>query len=205
MDAKVRLSARGPVGNGSATSSTSTTTTIMPAARPQASTSDTEASSEWNFYSSSQNLVSVLHDPSVPRSYSDQILTRDWGSYFVDTASIPSSVVFPNVERSAFELYVRQKRKRDKLVRKLALITQSKASSKKQSPSKSLSHVPEIFLQNDFNLEDVDTFNAVFGLNQSNSDSFLTKNSLVTTQKRLSDYLDATEDNLSSQISLKAR
>lgn len=40
---------------------------------------------QWTFFSASQNLVSVLNDPSVARSYSDTIFTKEWGSNFADS------------------------------------------------------------------------------------------------------------------------
>ncbi|KAI1295500.1 Vacuolar protein sorting-associated protein 54 [Halotydeus destructor] len=145
----------------------------------------------WTFYSSSQNLVSVLHDPNVPRSYNDAILTKDWGSYFVETAVVPGGKKLPVVDISLFETYIRLRRKREKE----EIVNPSTVDS-----------IPKIFLGNLLDLKDLSVFKQVFNIEAESSDEqFLERRELKTLQATLSDYLDDVEENLSKQISSRFR
>lgn len=162
---------------------------------------------KWTFFSASQNLVSVLNDPSISRSYSDTIFTKDWGSSFADC---PASqfVTFPSINSAHFENYLRHVQKRNRCIRKYMLLNKVKTSNKKKL-STTLDAVPQIFLANDFSLEDSSTFLAVLSLNGRTGPSSgdhkggINVANVRDLQKSMSDYLDIVEDHLSSQISVR--
>ena len=169
----------------------------------------------WNVYSSSQNLSSVLNDPSKPRSYSDTIFTKDWGNHFIDNQTIPPNPFYPKITRHHFDQYIRKilKRKRRQRQRSrcesLSLQTQSQTRSAD-------TFVPKIFFSEDFNLENIDTFTAVLSFcgNKEVLTSLpksptkwnpMAKEAMKELQRNFSEYLDIVEENLAKQISLKSK
>lgn len=169
----------------------------------------------WNVYSSSQNLASVLNDPSVPRSHSDTIFTKDWGNHFVDNQTIVPNPFYPTITHSHFEQYVKKvlRRKRRQRQRSrsesLSLQTQSQTRSAE-------TFVPKIFFTEDFSLENIETFKTIlsFCANKEVLTSCPTsptkwnpmaKEAMKELQRNLSEYLDIVEENLAKQISLKSK
>ncbi|XP_053210144.1 vacuolar protein sorting-associated protein 54-like [Panonychus citri] len=177
---------------------------------------DAEPSEKWSIYSSSQNLASVLNDPSLPRA---DILTKDWGAKFIESPPIVPLYPPPTPNDLALiETYRKRVHRREE---KLAAIKRSSISSDNltdfgaSSKSKDIHDiVPRLFLRSDFSLENVNTFtsllsdsksvNCLTGNNLSSSpDSF--KESIKQISRNLTDYLDVVEENLSHQISLRFR
>ncbi|CAG2103224.1 unnamed protein product, partial [Medioppia subpectinata] len=169
----------------------------------------------WSVYSSSQNLASVLNDPSKARSYYETIFTKEWGNHFIDTQTVPQSPFHPKISHSHFDQYIRKVLKRNRRQRlrsrseSLSLQTQSQTRSAD-------TFVPKIFFSTDFNLENIDTFKTVlsFCTNKEVLTSCPTsptkwnpmaKEAMKELQRNFSEYLDIVEENLAKQISLKSK
>lgn len=171
---------------------------------------------EWNVYSSSQNLASVLNDPSKPRSYSETFFTRDWGASFVDTGYVTPSLYHPKISRAHFDNYIKKVLKRSKLQR---LRSRSDSISlQQQIPLRNIeNHVPKIFFSPDFDLENPEIFKQILSfctnkelLLQTSPLSpikwnSLTKDCLRELQRNYSEYLDIVEENLAAQIALRSK
>jgi len=169
--------------------------------------------SKWNVYSSSQNLASVLNDPSKPRSYSETIFTKDWGIYFVDSGHVPHSPFYPKISHSHFESYIKKVLKR---ARKQRMRHRSESISlQTHSQSRSAeSFVPKIFFNTEFNLENIETFKTVLSF-CTNKEVLQTcpssptkwnpiaKEAMKELQRNFSEYLDIVEENLAREISLR--
>ena len=170
---------------------------------------------KWNVYSSSQNLSSVLNDPSKPRSYSETIFTKDWGHHFIDNQTIPQNPFHPKITHKDFDHYIRKvsKRRRRQSQRtrseSLSLQTQSQIRSADQL-------VPKIFFSEDFNLENIETFTTVLSFCQNKEVltslpksptkwNPMAKEAMKELQRNFSEYLDIVEENLAKQISLKSK
>ncbi|CAG2159096.1 unnamed protein product [Oppiella nova] len=169
----------------------------------------------WSVYSSSQNLASVLNDPSKSRSYYETIFTKEWGNHFVDTPTVLQSPFHPKISHSHFDQYIKRVLKRNRRQRlrsrseSLSLQTQSQTRSAD-------TFVPKIFFNTEFNLENIDTFKTVlsFCTNKEVLTSCPTsptkwnpiaKEAMKELQRNFSEYLDIVEENLAKQISLKSK
>jgi vacuolar protein sorting-associated protein 54 len=170
---------------------------------------------EWNVYSSSQNLASVLNDPSKPRSYSETIFTKDWGIYFIDSQTISHSPFYPKISHSHFDSYIKKVLKRAKKQR-----MRNRSESillQTQSQSRSVENfVPKIFFSTEFSLENVETFKTVLSfcnnkeILQTSASSPtrwnpMAKEAMKELQRNFSEYLDIVEENLAKQISLRSK
>lgn len=142
---------------------------------------------EWNYYSPSQSLPSVLNDPNVGRSVSDTIFTRDWGSHF--TEHFATSRPLPDIhkktsqtQRERFDAYLKSLRRRihhqKLLLNQLETGTNSTANVATKFGSNSAAtadaldrsnepadlsvqlekFLPLLFLKENFNLEKSDVF-----------------------------------------------
>ena len=109
----------------------------------------------------SQNLVSVLNDPTGHRSTTETIFTKDWGSYFIETDvdSIPVTINSSQVFK--FREYIKSVRRRKKTIDKINQVNQSIHLNRKNCVilSQNLSNlIPDIFVDNKFNLTNSDVF-----------------------------------------------
>ena len=174
-----------------------------------------ENSHNWTVQCSSQNLASVLNDPSIPRSNSENIFTKTWGNHFVDNQTIIPSPFYPRITRVHFEQYFKKvvKWKRRERIRSrsesLSLQTQSQTRSAD-------TFVPKIFFSQDFNLENIETFKTVLSFctnkevlvscpTSPSKWNPIAKEAMKELQRNFSEYLDIVEENLAKQISLKSK
>lgn len=135
---------------------------------------------KWTIFSCSQNLPTALNDPANREL---DLFTRTWGSYFVATASLPSSP-FPNIEVTDFLRYLKETSAGRKIHRAIVRDLKREKDEIPWSPSTpedfpplisqlqqdgrnyDVACVPRIFLQRDFSLEDPPTFLEVLPLTQ---------------------------------------
>lgn len=158
----------------------------------------------WNIYSSSQNLTSILNDPFKPRSYYDNLFTKDWGFNFIDTNVVPPFAISKKPSTILFQSYLNKMNKRStkQLDRNL---------SKEQATNcESESLVPAIFFDFNFDLENTETFVNILRLfgsqtGDDNLEMFLDSSSMIEIQKSLSEYLDVIEQDLSQQICKRSK
>ena len=161
----------------------------------------------------SQNLASVLNDPTVSRSQSEGIFTKDWGSYFIEMP-VPDASVSVSAEQLKFmKKYMKDVRRRAKLQNRLRVESQSSTCSSHRANSITMSNdhedIPSIFLQSGLDLAEEQTFQHIleYGANSvySSSGDFLSPQMVKEAQKNLTDILDLVEDQLSIQIGSKFR
>jgi len=180
---------------------------------------DTETRSKWSVYSSSQNLATVLNDPSLPRSLSDNLFTKDWGNHFGDALSITAPSYPRKITSHQLESYCRRLTKRNQAEKRNFKIGLADASKKKAQDNLSSVEeiVPNLFLKSDFCLENTNTFKAIISFSENssllelenpsspNSWSGIVKEAIKDLSRKLTDYLDIVEENLSKQISVRFR
>lgn len=191
---------------------------------PYRKTSDNKRpTDEWNFYSASQSLATVLNDPRRPRS--KDFFTKTWGDKFTDTSPIPPPQHLPAIRPQYFQTYLKRIPKRHK---KLVELQQKK--DKQDYPSEilqqfpnlrltkstdrvnyDLSEVPTIFLEPDFDLSKRETLFTVFPNIFLTSDTHAnvgTANIRISDksiyEKKLSHYLDTVEVKIAQQVSSKS-
>lgn len=163
----------------------------------------------------SQNLASVLNDPTISRSQSESIFTKDWGSYFIETPVADASVSVSANQLDFMKRYMKDVRRRAKMHKRLAADSQtSVCSSHRVNSLSQVSNrqvIPDLFLQSglDFTREDIflqilkygSTDRAVSPVTDESLSPIVVKEA----QKNLSDILDVVEDQLSIQIGSKFR
>ncbi|KAH9412664.1 Vacuolar protein sorting-associated protein 54 [Dermatophagoides pteronyssinus] len=168
-------------------------------------------------------LTSILNDPYKPRSYYDNLFTKDWGANFIDTGHVPSYAMVKKPSRLIFENYMKKIQKRKRSIpeshhhRQQSSSTFEYRSDDSAGDSISGRLVPRLFFDPDFNLDKSETFQQLIRLfvnsdNQqqqqidNNNDQQFDLESLFQTksmneiQKLLSEYLDIVEQDLSQQI-----
>ena len=164
---------------------------------------------DWGSDVGSQNLTSVLNDPHTPRSQTDWILTKDWGSSFVETAVLVEPVSVTRRQLEFMRSFLKAVKKRAKTVHRFSQLTQSSAATRRSAvPHQNIDKIPEIFLRKDFDLANVNTFESVLRFSsrcQSDGKAEVTGDTVSDAQRRLSDTLDLVEDSLSNQISARFR
>lgn len=159
----------------------------------------------WSIFCVSQDLTSILNDPSKPRSYYDNIFIKDWGANFVDSQTIAPYVMSRKPSQMLFENFISKIHKREN---GLLLAKNNKDISTRVVEAineTSSNDIPSLYFDSNFDLDNNDTFEKLlssFGYsNQDESlEHFFTKNSMNDIQKSLSEYLDIVEQDLSQQI-----
>lgn len=158
---------------------------------------------QWSVYSAAQNLPAVLNDPN--RGKQSNFFVKTWGDTFVEKSEIEKSPFLPEITYAHFDTYLR---KVDRRYKRHVRLSQSKleanhikAKSKNDlSPTEAgISSIPEIFLKQNFPLNDKGVFNTVFpntGDGQNKSGRLL--------QEELSHYLDIVEVQIAKQVSQKS-
>ncbi|XP_050424790.1 vacuolar protein sorting-associated protein 54 isoform X2 [Adelges cooleyi] len=190
---------------------------------PYRKTSDSKRpSDEWNFYSASQSLATVLNDPRRPRP--KDFFTKIWGDKFSDLSPIPPPLHLPIIKPQYFQTYLKRIAKRHKkhieldknkekedypaeILQQFPNLRLSKSSDR---VSYDLSEVPSIFLESQFDLSNSETFFTVFPNIFPTLDNFAKvptaniKISDKSVQEKLSHYLDTVEVKIAQQVSSKS-
>ena len=176
----------------------------------------------WNYFSSTQNLASVLNNPNVNRSVSDQIFSRDWGSYFNDSTSIQSANLKQiKMRREFIDKFQQNLSQREKFKRNLNETKDLFFEDKNHAPAKHLDEsinldnlIPSIFLKENFKLENLATFKEILNENKNGDtllsndlslDNEMIKQTIKDLEKKLTDHLDVVEEHLAKQISVRFR
>lgn len=166
------------------------------------------STNDWNFFTSTQNLASVLNNPNVNRNVADQIFTKDWGSYFNDTMQLQSDFELRQqqfkMRRDYIDSYIQNLNNRDKFKKNLdeQRLTNGDSSQDRSINLENL--IPAIFLQENFQLENLDTFKDIFeGSLKTDNESI--KQTIKDLEKKLTDHLDVVEEHLAKQISVRFR
>lgn len=166
----------------------------------------------------------MLNNPNQNRSVADQIFTRDWGSYFNETTQLSSNLKQFKMKREYVDLFIKNLNNRDKFKKNLnesrkEIYFQDDDEKKesnslqlnKQSQSTNLENlIPAIYLKENFNLENLETFKEILNesgnqFNSLASNNDLIKQTIKDLEKRLTDYLDVVEEHLAKQISIRFR
>lgn len=194
---------------------------------------DSAEKDDWSFFTSTQNLASVLNNPNVNRTVSDQIFSRDWGSYFGDHVMKSNSLDTKQIQmrREYIDNFTQNLNNREKFKKNLNeskdFFFDERSFDKRpnaalgqtagRQPSINLENlIPAIFLQENFKLEDLDTFAEILSENE-NGESLLSndlslkannetiKQTIKDLEKKLTDHLDVVEEHLARQISVRFR
>ena len=138
----------------------------------------TKEEPKWTTHSGAQNLATALNDPSCREL---DLFTRTWGSYFIPMAPLPHSTL-PSIELRDFLRYLKDTARGRKVHR--AIMRDLKKQSESTTPTSpaviaplvaklneggktyDLSTVPRVFMQTDFSLEDLPTFQEVIPFTQ---------------------------------------
>jgi len=172
-------------------------------------------STRWNITNSAQNIVSALVDPS--KQY-DHVFRRDWNHTF-SSFSRPRPTMRGKQDsdiKAKLANYVVRLEEREQ-IKKIEAKTEAQLRENEDNyrEKQDKIDVPEIFMSEDFDLSNLDTFTKVVSTVNSgyvqkhvrpeeDDDYFgrlLTKGQLKDLQQKLTDYLDIIEERLASQIS----
>lgn len=160
----------------------------------------------WSVYCAVQNLPAVLNDPN--RGKQTNFFVKTWGDTFVEKTEIERSPFLPEITYAHFDTYLRKVGRRHKRHVRLSqskLETnhiKTKSKSDLSATEASINSIPEIFLKQNFPLNDKNVFNTVFpniagdGRNNYQSGRLL--------QEQLSHYLDIVEVQIAKQVSQKS-
>jgi len=160
----------------------------------------------WNFFTSTQNLASVLNNPNVNRNVADQIFIKDWGSYFSDQMpTTQTNLKQFKLKREYVDSFIQNLNQRDKFKKNLDehhTINGDHLNGEKSIDLENL--IPPIFLKENFQLENLDTFKDIFeGSLKTDNESI--KQTIKDLEKSLTDHLDVVEEHLAKQISVRFR
>ncbi|KAL5008620.1 hypothetical protein ScPMuIL_014201 [Solemya velum] len=171
---------------------------------------------KWTIFNSAVNLPAVLNDPRLVKRESD-FFTKTWGVDFYDITEIIPSHLLPDIQRHHFDKYLNRTTLRfKKHTRNVEIVNNPAPSSHtyigklvKQAEKNrdEIQQVPKLFLLPNFNLENPDTFSAVFPWTQveeSRGVPNTAKQSSKLLQEKLSHYLDIVEVQIAKQISMKS-
>lgn len=174
----------------------------------------------WNITNSAQNIVSALVDSS--KQY-DHVFRREWNNTFAGFSKYrPTSKTRLDSElKSKLADYLAKLETRRSI--KAYEKDYEVRSNDQVSKDGIVSIVPDIFMKEDFDLSNLDTFNTVILarlscdtkeedlLNDSSIEDFehrnqklITKSQLKELQQNLTDYLDVIEEQLACQISSRS-
>lgn len=174
----------------------------------------------WSFFTSTQNLASVLNNPNVNRTVSDQIFTRDWGSSFGEHVK-PINLKSIQMRREYIDNFMQNLNNREKFKKNLNeskdFFFEEKSQDKRpkgQAASQTVSQtarqpsinlenlIPAIFLKEDFKLENLDTFTEVLSENENeNGESLLSNDvSLKTNNETIKQTIKDLEKKLTDHL-----
>ncbi|XP_062585226.1 vacuolar protein sorting-associated protein 54-like, partial [Saccostrea cucullata] len=165
----------------------------------------------WTVFDSKVNLPAALNDPLRVKRETD-FFTKTWGQEFYEKMYVPESRYLPEIDRRFFEKYKHRISKRyRRYARYKHQIDQEAPGGESflQQMEKNraeLQQLPKLFMLSNFDLENSDTFNAVFPWSQveeckKNGGSSQSSKLL---QEKLSHYLDVVEVHIAKQISTKS-
>jgi hypothetical protein len=174
----------------------------------------------WNITNSAQNIVSALVDPS--KQY-DNVFRREWTNTFASFGKHKiSSTKLDSELKNRLKDYI------SKLENRKAIEGSNLSENGSSKPSPEFNPniiVPEIFLQEHFDLSDSNTFAQVMSVgsvkfmidlkrdpynsdlddyNEQDQNLLFEKDHLKEVQQKLTDYLDVIEEHLASQISSRS-
>lgn len=155
-----------------------------------------DASDDWTFYSSSQNLPAVLNDPN--RGKQSNFFTKTWGDSFVEKIDIYPSPYLPEITLSHFESYCKKITRR---LRRHCRLKENIPAKTKTPTVETVCEVPAVFFEHALPLNDPNIFYKVFPSLQ-NSEDF--NNAIRSLQETLSTYLDVIEMKISKQVAQKS-
>ncbi|KAL4238528.1 Vacuolar protein sorting-associated protein 54 [Mactra antiquata] len=170
---------------------------------------------KWTVFNSKVNLPAALNDPRLVKRETD-FFTKTWGVDFYERTHLPSSPYLQEIGRGHFESYIRRTSERYKKHNKElenftdvknqeTHLTQTVRQAEKNRTE--LEQIPKLFLLPNFNLENPDTFNAVFPwtqIEESKAASEGTRHSSKLLQEKMSHYLDIVEVQIAQQISRRS-
>lgn len=190
---------------------------------------------KWTTCTAAQNLPAVLNDPG--RGKQKDFFTKTWGESFVEVTDIPGPHYLPNITLQHFQPYLKKMAKRHrKHTRMNSAIPKSdpgaellqhfpnlRIGQKHIERNKyDISAIPKIFLEPNFNLNNLETFNAVFphlakssatdlhvsvkeaSKATSVTDQSQSNNSAKLLQEKLTHYLDIIEMQIAQQVAQKS-
>lgn len=146
----------------------------------------------WSIYTASQHLPAVLTDPN--RGKQANFFTKTWGDSFVEKTVIEKSPFLPEITYTHFEAYLRKHGKRYKRHLRLSQASFEDVNAKTRHSKASTESIPDIYLQQDFHLNDPSLFSQVFESKKSEHEL----------QEELSSYLDVVEEEIALQVSQKS-
>ncbi|KAK2170701.1 hypothetical protein LSH36_1g18004 [Paralvinella palmiformis] len=172
---------------------------------------------KWTIYQSCVNLPALLNDPRLTRREID-IFSKTWGESF-ERAVVQPSTHIPNITRDHFRRYIKRTSKRLQEHRRIKAIHEESSQSRSHDDAypelrarkydkyrAELEPIPKIFMHPGFNLENPDTFTAVFPWTKTSllQPTGKSKQSSKLLQEKLSHYLDLVEVQIAKQISLRS-
>ncbi|XP_052275668.1 vacuolar protein sorting-associated protein 54-like isoform X1 [Dreissena polymorpha] len=182
-------------------------------APPNSEPSVVEDQHKWTVFNSKVNLPAALNDPRLLKRETD-FFTKTWGVDFYEKPYLPMSPHVQEINWSHFESYVRQTsgryKKHNKQLQSLSEKNESQLTKTVRQAEKNrteLEQIPKLFLMPNFNLENPDTFSAVFPWTQveeSKIDQPGARHSSKLLQEKLSHYLDIVEVQIAQQISRRS-
>lgn len=147
---------------------------------------------QWSIYTASQHLPAVLTDPN--RGKQSNFFTKTWGDSFVEKTVIEKSPFLPEINYVHFDAYLKKYGRRYKRHLRLSQTKFEDIQLKVKKSEVSTDSIPEIYMRQDFNLNNPAVFSQVFETN---------KNEHVL-QDELSSYLDIVEEEIAHQVSQKS-
>ncbi|GLH01415.1 Vacuolar protein sorting-associated protein 54 [Gryllus bimaculatus] len=177
----------------------------------------------WTVYSASQNLSAVLNDPN--RGKQRDFFTKVWGDSFVEKSDVACSPHLPEIRLQHFDVYIKKIARRYRKHQRLNANTSKpsshnellqhfpnlRASRALDKTHFDLSNIPKIFLQQNLDLSNPDTFNAVFPFSvegfskdRGAGNGHSSSQSAKLLQEKLSHYLDEVEVQIAQQVAHKS-
>ncbi|KAL3873549.1 hypothetical protein ACJMK2_036648 [Sinanodonta woodiana] len=166
----------------------------------------------WTMFNASVNLPAALNDPRLMKRETD-FFSKTWGQDFYEKTYIPPSPYLPDIEKFHFEKYLHRTagrlKKHQKHLHGLSQLEEQETFlTKTVKQTVVLKNICfQLFMNPNFNLENPETFNAVFPWTQveeSRVDNSGTRHSSKLLQEKLSHYLDVVEVQIARQISMRS-
>lgn len=155
-----------------------------------------DETSDWTFYSSSQNLPAVLNDPN--RGKQSNFFTKTWGDNFIEKVELFPSPYLPEITLAHFESYCKKVARR---YRRHCRLKENIPAKAKVLSVENVCEVPEFFYEQSLPLNDSSVFSKVF---PSLCDAEERHVAIRSLQETLSTYLDVIEMKISKQVAQKS-
>uniref|UniRef100_A0A1B6DGB4 Vacuolar protein sorting-associated protein 54 n=1 Tax=Clastoptera arizonana TaxID=38151 RepID=A0A1B6DGB4_9HEMI len=182
-----------------------------------------QPSENWASCTTAQNLPAVLNDPKLGKQ--KDFFTKTWGDSFIEVTDIPSPHYLPKITIKHFQEYLKESGKKVRRHSKQNLAQKPNSHSDllqnfpnlrigpstAESNPYDLNIIPKIFLEPNFNLNNMETFNAVYPHLASSESSATSSpefksqvNSAKLLQEKLTHYLDIVEVRIAQQVAHKS-